>query len=157
LLSQPLTNCFDFKTVPRAQQLTKVIELLPEANPEVTEKLNEPNVGHELGLRGITRQEVEKFKNFYDWSQRREETNDSHDDSETYYFPAHNEPLEYIVETEVFEILQEDVPDDEPQAPPTLELQPTEQTPRPKRTIDNVALSPTNTDIPITKRTKVNL
>ena len=157
LLSPPLTNRYDFKTVPRAQQLTKVIELLPEANPEVMEKLNEPNVGHELGLRGITPQEVEKFKNFYDWSQRREQTDDSHDDSETYYFPDHNEPLEYIVETEDFEILQEDVPDDELQAPTTMDHQPIEQTPRSKRTIDDVTISPTTTNVPIPKRTKVNL
>ena len=177
LWAKPLTNKYEFKANSRLQQLTQEIERLPEARPEVLEKLNEPNIGYEVGLRRISPKEVDQFKDFYTWSQQQD---DDDDDNETYYYPGFNEPIEYIVENEDFEIIEEDVPiqeEDQPQritpepedypeatapmeeltespTPQTPEQMET-QTPRIKRNIDEVMHSPTKENT--TKKTRINL
>ena len=177
LWAKPLTNRHDFKSYPRSQQLAQEIQRLPESNPEVLEKLNEPNVGYEIGLRNITPQEVEQFQKFYNWSREKDNQGEEEDGTETYYYPNHNEPLEYIVENEDFEIVEEEIPMEEnniiippinqPEPQNLLQEQIAEpeptpeqmeiQTPRIKRTIEDVIHSPTDVKVPDAKKTRINL
>ena len=165
----PLQNKCEFNMPHRLRNLSIERKATKRVNPDVLEELNAPNPGYELGLAEFNPNQIGQFKTFYDWSQNKHQGEDS--EAESYYLPGNNEPIEFIAESDTFEIVEEDEPIDEPepineqQPHPTqpdneelIQIDPTNPpqmdfTPqRSKRTFEEILSPPSGLQLPISSK-----